>query len=99
MASEAIWVFCKGEKCLAFCHQLNQDSRICVFKFGYSRVTFMCNSVYFRFAAPDFWNGISAWVQEGDIWRIRNNEELNSYKRRGYCEIYKSPKDNMAGTC
>ena len=38
-------------------------------------------------------------IQEGDIWRIRHNEELNIDERRGYCEIYKSPKDKMVGSC
>jgi hypothetical protein len=41
---------------------------------------------------------IYGMIQEGDIWQIRNNEELNSHKWRGYCEIHKRPKDKMAGT-
>jgi hypothetical protein len=34
-----------------------------------------------------------------DIWRIRNNEELNRSIERIYCEIHKSSKDKLAGTC
>jgi hypothetical protein len=39
-------------------------------------------------------------VQEGDIWRIRNNEELDiSINGEDNWEIHKNSKDKMAGTC
>jgi len=39
-------------------------------------------------------------IQEGDIWRIRNNEELNrSINGEDIAKIYKSSKNKMAGTC
>ena len=40
-------------------------------------------------------------IQEGDVRRIRVNEELNRSMngKEGYCEIHKCSKDKLVGTC